>query len=206
MYLANNIRTLRKNKGITQEDLAATLGYKSFTTVQKWEKGIAEPPLSVLRKLSELFRVELYDLTETDLSRQQPQASRGISIPVLGKVAAGLPIEAIENIIDYEEISREQARYGEYFGLMLKGHSMEPRMCEGDIVIVRKQENVNSGEIAIVLVNGSEATCKKIRKTGDGIMLIPLNPNYDPLFSNHQEIEELPVRIIGKVVELRAKY
>ena len=206
MYLANNIRTLRKNKGITQEDLAATLGYKSFTTVQKWEKGIAEPHLSVLRKLSELFRVELYDLTETDLSRQQPQASRGISIPVLGKVAAGLPIEAIENIIDYEEISREQARYGEYFGLMLKGHSMEPRMCEGDIVIVRKQENVNSGEIAIVLVNGSEATCKKIRKTGDGIMLIPLNPNYDPLFYNHQEIEELPVRIIGKVVELRAKY
>ena len=206
MYLANNIRTLRKNKGITQEDLAATLGYKSFTTVQKWEKGIAEPPLSVLRKLSELFRVELYDLTETDLSRQQPQTSRGISIPVLGKVAAGLPIEAIENIIDYEEISREQARYGEYFGLMLKGHSMEPRMCEGDIVIVRKQENVNSGEIAIVLVNGSEATCKKIRKTGDGIMLIPLNPNYDPLFYNHQEIEELPVRIIGKVVELRAKY
>lgn len=206
MYLANNIRTLRKNKGITQEDLAATLGYKSFTTVQKWEKGIAEPPLSVLRKLSELFRVELYDLTETDLSRQQPQASRGISIPVLGKVAAGLPIEAIENIIDYEEISREQARYGEYFGLMLKGHSMEPRMCEGDIVIVRKQENVNSGEIAIVLVNGNEATCKKIRKTGDGIMLIPLNPNYDPLFYNHQEIEELPVRIIGKVVELRAKY
>ncbi len=206
MYLANNIRTLRKNKGITQEDLAATLGYKSFTTVQKWEKGIAEPPLSVLRKLSELFRVELYDLTETDLSRQQPQASRGISIPVLGKVAAGLPIEAIENIIDYEEISREQARYGEYFGLMLKGHSMEPRMYEGDIVIVRKQENVNSGEIAIVLVNGSEATCKKIRKTGDGIMLIPLNPNYDPLFYNHQEIEELPVRIIGKVVELRAKY
>ena len=206
MYLANNIRTLRKYKGITQEDLAATLGYKSFTTVQKWEKGIAEPPLSVLRKLSELFRVELYDLTETDLSRQQPQASRGISIPVLGKVAAGLPIEAIENIIDYEEISREQARYGEYFGLMLKGHSMEPRMYEGDIVIVRKQENVNSGEIAIVLVNGSEATCKKIRKTGDGIMLIPLNPNYDPLFYNHQEIEELPVRIIGKVVELRAKY
>ncbi len=206
MYLANNIRTLRKNKGITQEDLAATLGYKSFTTVQKWEKGIAEPPLSVLRKLSELFRVELYDLTETDLSRQQPQASRGISIPVLGKVAAGLPIEAIENIIDYEEISQEQGRYGEYFCLMLKGHSMEPRMCEGDIVIVRKQENVNSGEIAIVLVNGSEATCKKIRKTGDGIMLIPLNPNYDPLFYNHQEIEELPVRIIGKVVELRAKY
>ncbi len=89
---------------------------------------------------------------------------------------------------------------------MLKGHSMEPRMYEGDIVIVRKQENVNSGEIAIVLVNGSEATCKKIRKTGDGIMLIPLNPNYDPLFYNHQEIEELPVRIIGKVVELRAKY
>ena len=206
MYLANNIRTLRKNKGITQEDLAATLGYKSFTTVQKWEKGIAEPRLSVLRQFSELFRVELYDLTETDLSRQQPQASRGISIPVLGKVAAGLPIEAIENIIDYEEISREQARYGEYFGLMLKGHSMEPRMYEGDIVIVRKQENVNSGEIAIVLVNGSEATCKKIRKTGDGIMLIPLNPNYDPLFYNHQEIEELPVRIIGKVVELRAKY
>ncbi len=111
MYLANNIRTLRKNKGITQEDLAATLGYKSFTTVQKWEKGIAEPPLSVLRKLSELFRVELYDLTETDLSRQQPQASRGISIPVLGKVAAGLPIEAIENIMTTKK-SLSGSRHG----------------------------------------------------------------------------------------------
>ena len=206
MYLPENIRYLRKKHHISQETLAGELGYKSFTTIQKWEKGIAEPPLSVLLQLAKAFQVDLDDLTGTDLSKGiVKKQNRAVSIPVLGKVAAGIPIEAIENIIDYEEIPADWINSGEYFGLQIKGHSMEPRILEGDVVIVRKQEDIDSGDIAIVMVDGSEATCKKIKKSDSGIMLIPFNPGYEPVFYSNDEICSLPVTIIGKVVELRGK-
>ena len=127
-------------------------------------------------------------------------------IPVLGKVIAGIPLDAVEEIIDYEEIPIEMAKNGEYFALQIKGDSMEPKFSAGDVVIVRKQEDVDNGDIAIVLVNGNEATVKKIRKFDGGINLIPTNSNYDVLTYTNAQIEQLPVRIIGKVVELRAKF
>ncbi len=83
---------------------------------------------------------------------------------------------------------------------------MEPRMVNGDVVIVRLQPDACDGETAIVMVNGDEATCKKIKKTPEGIMLISTNPAYEPMFYSNKQIEELPIRILGKVVELRAKY
>ena len=84
---------------------------------------------------------------------------------------------------------------------------MEPRFIEGDTVIVRRQPDVESGEIAIVLVNGDEATMKKILKQQSGITLIALNPAvYEPHFYTNEQIEELPVVIYGKVVELRGKF
>lgn len=206
MYLPENIRYLRKKHHISQETLAGELGYKSFTTIQKWEKGIAEPPLSVLLQLAKAFQVDLDDLTGTDLSKEmRKKSSQAVSIPVLGKVAAGIPIEAIENIIDYEEIPADWLNTGEYFGLQIKGRSMEPRILEGDVVIVRKQEDADTGDIAIVMVDGFEATCKKIKKSDSGIMLIPFNPGYEPVFYSNDEISSLPVTIIGKVVELRGK-
>lgn len=87
-----------------------------------------------------------------------------IRIPVLGRVAAGIPIDAIEEIIDWEDISATAATDGEYFGLVIKGRSMEPKISDGDTVIVRKQPDVRDGEIAVVLVNGDEGTVKKIKK------------------------------------------
>lgn len=83
---------------------------------------------------------------------------------------------------------------------------MQPRMYENDVVIVRKQSDVDNGDIAIVLVNGADATIKKILKTLKGITLQPLNFNYSPVFYSKKDIERLPVTILGKVVELRAKY
>ncbi|MGM9621735.1 MAG: LexA family protein, partial [Butyricicoccus porcorum] len=94
---------------------------------------------------------------------------------------------------------------GEHFGLRVRGQSMEPRILEGDVIIVRKQEDVDSGDTAIVLVNGYEATVKKIKKTDEGIALIPNNPAFDTIFYSNREIVELPVQILGKVVELRGK-
>lgn len=130
----------------------------------------------------------------------------GKSINVLGRVAAGIPIEAIEEIIDTEEISEDLAKTGEFFGLQIHGDSMEPRFTEGDVVIVRKQDDAESGNIVIATVNGDEATCKRLRKYRDGIELISTNPSYSPMFYSNEEILKKPVKILGKVVELRAKF
>ena len=132
--------------------------------------------------------------------------SKAVKIPVLGTVMAGIPLEAIEDIIDYEEISVEMARQGDYFALKVKGDSMEPKISAGDVVIVRKQDDVDSGDLAIVLVNGNEATIKKVMKFNGGINLVPNNPAYSVMTYTNEQIESLPVNVIGKVVELRAKF
>ena len=105
-----------------------------------------------------------------------------------------------------EEISEELSKTGEFFGLQIHGNSMEPKFSEGDVVIVRKQEDAESGDIVIATVNGTDATCKRLRKYRDGIELISTNPSYEPMFFSAEEIEQKPVRIIGRVVELRAKF
>ena len=133
-------------------------------------------------------------------------SGHGVRIPVLGRVQAGIPIEAVEEILDYEEITPEMASTGDHFALRIRGASMEPRMRDGDVIIVRKQETADNGDTAVVLVNGYEATVKQIKMSPAGITLIPTNPVFDPMFYSHQEVQELPVQIIGKVVELRAKY
>lgn len=173
------------------------------TTYTKYETGASEPSFEMLRKLTEIFGVSSdYLLGRTS----GPGEKVGKLTPVLGDVAAGIPIEAITDILDYEEIDAALARTGEFFGLRIKGASMEPRMREGDVVIVRQQETADTGDTVVVLVNGDSATVKKIKYGQDGITLLPTNPAYDPLFYSAAEVESLPVRIIGRVVELRAKY
>ncbi len=131
---------------------------------------------------------------------------KGKIIPVLGDVAAGVPIEAVEDILDYEEISNVMAKTGEYFGLRIKGDSMSPRIVEGDVVIVRQQNYADNGDLVIVLVNGDSATCKRLMKYKDGISLISFNPAYEPMTFSKDEIINKPIKIIGKVVENRQKY
>ena len=142
----------------------------------------------------------------SSLQNNSSKNNKYIKIPVLGTVRAGYPTEAVENIIDYEEISESMARQGEYFALQVKGDSMLPKFSEGDVVIVKKQEDVDNGDIAIMLVNGDEATIKKVQKFENGINLIPSNPVYDVITYTKKEIMSLPVVCLGKVVELRAKF
>lgn len=97
------------------------------------------------------------------------------------------------------------AALGEYCALRIKGNSMEPMMLPGDTVIIKVQQDVNDGEIAVVLINGNDATCKKIKKTPEGVLLISLNPTYEPMFFSNADVLELPVTVFGKVVELRRK-
>lgn len=189
---------LRKARGLTQYELAKYTGL-SRTQIGNYETGVRQPNPETQELLADFFNVKLDYLMD--------RANSTINkIPVLGKVIAGIPIEAVEEIIDYEEIPESMARQGEYFALQIKGSSMEPKFSEGDVVIIRKQEDVDNGDIAIVLVNGNEATVKKIKKFENGINLIPTNPDYEVLTYTTEEIKSLPVRIIGKVVELRAKF
>lgn len=179
------------------------------STVSQYETGKRQPDYETLLKLSEYFGVSVdYLLGRESVTDSPPAPSRPGSkwIPVLGKVAAGTPIEAVEDILDYEEIDAHTASSGEHFALQIKGQSMEPKISDGDVVIVRKQDDCDSGDVAVVLVNGDEATVKRIKKEPAGIMLIPSNPSYEPKFYSNDQIASLPVRIIGKVIELRAKF
>ncbi|MBR1931308.1 MAG: helix-turn-helix domain-containing protein [Lachnospiraceae bacterium] len=207
MFLAKNIRYLRKLHNWSQDYVADKLGYKSYTTIQKWEMGTSEPPLKKLKELALLFDVNINDLANKDIEAPiAPSKKKGVSVNVLGRVAAGSPIEAVTDIIDTEEITEDLAMTGSFFGLQIQGDYMEPRMCSGDVVIVRQQDDAESGDIVIALVNGDDATCKRLRKYRDGIELISNNPAYQPMFFSNKEIVEKPVRIIGKVVELRGKF
>lgn len=136
----------------------------------------------------------------------KPPAKKGTLINIYGRVAAGIPLEMIEDVIDTEEIPEDMAKTGSFFGLQIHGDSMEPKISDGDIVIVRQQDDAESGDIVIATVNGTDATCKRLRKYRDGIELISTNPSYEPMFFSNQEIKAKPVRIIGRVIELRAKF
>lgn len=194
----DKLAELRKARGLTQQELAKYTGLNR-TRISNYELGIREPNFETQELLADFFNVRL------DYLMDRENNSNNI-IPVLGRVVAGIPLEAVEEIIDYEEIPQSMARNGEYFALQIKGNSMEPKFSEGDVVIVRKQEDVDNGDIAIVLVNGNDATVKKIKKFDGGINLIPTNSEYEVITYTADEIEKLPVRIIGKVVELRAKF
>lgn len=192
------LKLLRNQKHLSQAQLAKEIGVSS-STIAMWESGEREPKnYETLEIIADFFNVNMELLLTGTIAPTR--------IPVLGKVVAGIPLDAIEDIIDYEEIPHSMAKSGEFFALQIKGDSMEPRIKEGDVVIVRKQPDVESGEVAIVLVNGDEATIKKVQKFNGGINLVPSNPDYEVKTYSNDDIESLPVSIIGKVVELRAKF
>ena len=198
-------KNLRRDSNMTQAELAKKLGLAT-STVGMYERAQREPDFETLEKISNVFHVNMNTLLGREEALDKSGSSVGVKIPVLGKVAAGIPITAVENILDYEEIPSEMASSGDYVALRIEGSSMEPRMYEGDVVIVRVQDTVEHGEVAVVMVNGGEATVKKVQFRKDGILLQPFNPSFDPLFYTSAEVENIPVRIFGKVVECRQKY
>ena len=197
----SRLKAARRAKHMTLADVAEYIGLTQGA-YSNWERGETKIDSLQLSRLAELFGVSVdYLLGKTDVP-----SSSYIRVPVLGRVAAGIPIDAIEDVIDWEDISTAAAGDGEYFGLQIKGHSMEPKISDGDVVIVRRQPDVDSGDIAVVLVNGDDATVKKVKKSPQGVTLIPSNPAYEPMYYTNTEIESLPVQILGRVVELRAKF
>ncbi len=199
------LKELRTHSNLSQQKMADVLGI-SRSAVAMWETGGSEPDNKTLEKIADYFNVSIDYLLGRDDTPRPRTEKKGVKIPVLGRVAAGIPITAIEEVLDYEEIEESLAKTGDFYGLQIRGTSMEPKFSEGDVVIVRQQNDVESGEIAIVLVNGDDATCKRVVKHENGLSLISLNPSFPPKFFTDQEVEQLPVRIIGRVMELRAKF
>ena len=194
-----------QRENINQVELSRIIGV-SESTVGKWILCKSMPRMGIIQKLADHFHVgKSYFLEEAP--KDSSPTGRGVRIPVLGRVVAGIPIEAVEEILDYEEITPELAATGEFFALQVRGSSMEPTLRDGDVVIVKKQPTVDSGDIAIVLVNGNDATVKEIKESPAGITLIGHNVAvYTPHFYSNHDIESLPIQIIGKVVEMRRKF
>lgn len=202
--MAKNIQYYMDKYGKSRNEMCDALGVK-YTTFTDWVKGNSYPRIDKIELMANYFGISKADLVE-DRYNDISSGHKGVTINVLGHVAAGIPIEAIEDIIDTEEITEEMARTGEFFALQINGDSMEPKFSKGDVVIVRQQSDAEDGQIVIATVNGCDATCKRLKKYADGIALLSTNPAFEPMYFSEEEVKNKPVRIIGKVVELRAKF
>ena len=184
----------------------------SKSHLSQYVNGKSNPDNEKIFLLSKVFGVTEAWLLGYNVPRYErientgPQTPQGLKIPVLGTVAAGIPISAVEEILDYEEVPQSWKNQGEFFGLRIKGDSMKPDINHGDTVIVRKQSTANNGDVVITLVNGDDVTCKKFEKLDNGIMLISNNSEYSPMYFSNEEVTTKPVVIIGRVVELRRKF
>ena len=201
------IRREREKAGISQTDFAKMIKVTK-QTLYKYEQGIiTNIPSDKIEEIANALGVSPSYIMGWEETTEEPAPKRkGVAIPVLGHVSAGIPIEMIEDIIDTEEIPEDMAKHGEFFALKIKGDSITPSINNSDVVIVRQQEDAENGDIVIATVNGNDAVCKRLKKYSDGLSLISLNPAYEPLYFNTSEIQGTPVKIIGKVVELRRKF
>ena len=195
-----HLRTVREQRNLSQKDVAKYLGISS-QAYGYYERGERSPGAGNLRKLANFFDVSVDFLLDRELIKDEPNRL----IPLLGSVPAGTPIEAIEDVEEYIDMYPRFVKHGELFALRVQGDSMEPDIRDGDIAIIEKQEFIENGGIAIIRVNGQDATLKKVKLLETGLMLIPSNPAYDPVFFDAGQIATLPVTIIGKVIEIRRR-
>lgn len=209
---AKRLTLALSNLNMKPQELADKSGV-SKASISQYVNGSHAPSNISSGKMASILKVNPLwlmgfdvSMAEDDVNESKSLSHTGAVIPVLGRVAAGIPITAAEYVIDTEEISQAMAADGEYFGLQIKGDSMEPKISNGDVVIVRKQSDADDGDLVIALVNGNDAVCKRLKKYAEGIALLSTNPAYEPMYFSEKEIAEKPVEIIGKVKELRAKF
>ena len=197
MDFKEKIKTYRKDRGLSQQDIADHFGYKSFTTIQKWEDGSSTPPAKTLKRLAEFFGVSVEDLITE---------SEKIAIPILGTVRGGLLRLAQDEWLGQELVPVEESLGGEYFYLEVIGDSMiNARIYPGDLVYVKRQPIVESGTIAVVLV-GDEATLKRVYYKDNGMVLHPENPKYDDMVYTQEDIEEKNIQVIGEVIHSKIRF
>lgn len=196
------LKAARKAKGYTQETLAGLVSV-SRQAYSTYETGTRDPDTRTLSQIAQKL-----DVSVDYLLGKKPQTEYGETriIPLLGAVPAGTPIEAIEDVEEYIDIYPRFVKHGELFALRVQGDSMEPDLRTGDIAIIEKQDYIDNGDIAVVRVNGDDdVTLKRVKINTRGLMLIPSNPAYDPVFFDSDQVSSLPITIIGKVIEIRRR-
>lgn len=203
MSLGSRIRALREQSQLSQKEFAAKMNIAN-NTLSMYENDLRVPNDTIKSEIADYFGV-----TIDYLLGRAPIETGGdiVQIPVLGSIPAGIPLEAIEDIVDWEDIPKAMCSGGkEFFALKVKGDSMWPDFLEGDIVILRKTPSCETGDVCAVLVNGDEATLKTVKFAEDGALTIaPKNPSYPPRTFTPEQVRQLPVSIAGVVVELRRK-
>lgn len=215
MSFGSILKKIRQDNELTQEELAKRID-TSRSNIANYENDKNMPSIDVLDKLSKMFNCSI-DYLLGKINVEDPKCNSNSAVVfVYGTIPAGIPMECIEDIIDTEEISADMLKGDkQFFGLKVNGHSMEPDYLDGDTIILEKVEDCESGTDCVVMVNGNDGTFKRVIKNEENqtIRLQPLNtsldengmPLYEPITFTKEQIKSLPVRIIGKVVELRRK-
>mgnify|MGYP002796738836 CR=1 FL=1 len=208
---ASNLRHLRIQAGMTQEELAKKMD-KDYSTIGKWELGLRSPIMTDVIKIAELFQVSLEKLIGQSMIYDNAELveleTDIIKIPVYGTIKAGIPIESQTDIIEYIDIPREWTRGGKkFYGLKISGDSMFPKYNENDIVIFEQIEDkeLYNGKDCAVMINGTESTFKKVLLNEQGIVLQPYNVTYDIMMYTKEQVEQLPVKIVGIAREKRTR-
>lgn len=205
--IGENIKKARKLAGMTQKELGSKLGVTQQNIAQ-YENNIAKPKIETISKIAEALNTSVGSLMG-NIYNLEPEnnrpTSKAVRIPVLGSIPAGIPIEEIKDIVDFEDIPREWTRENaEYFGLKINDSSMYPKYLENDTVILRKQDDCESGQDCVVYINSDDAVFKKVLKQHDGIILQSLNPEYMPILCLYKD-KNCKIRIVGIAIEIRRK-
>lgn len=203
--LYKNIKRLRIERGLSQQELADSTGYTDRSSIAKIERGQVDLSLTKIKIFAHALRVtpgELMGRSPADREREKEDL-KPIIAPILGRIPAGYPLEAIEDRTGEEELSPLQYdRSKQYFCLTIHGDSMYPKYIEGDTVVFEWCQDCESGADCAVAVNGFDATFKKVIKRPDCIVLQPLNPEYEPIIVDPMN-EDTPVTIYGVAREIR---
>lgn len=198
----NNLRELRQNAGMTQEELGERVGVQK-AAISKYERGALSIPVSLLMSLCDIFQVSadrLLGRPGQSRSFDTAQSNETLSVPVVGRVHAGSPILADENIVEFVPLSKGQVSTGTYFYMEVEGDCMTGDFIpEGALVLVRRQKNAQNGQIAVVRLD-DEVMLRRVKYENGYLILVPSNPVYEPTIITGGDVE-----IVGIVVEVRFK-
>lgn len=204
MFFKENLRCMRHLNRESQDDLADFLGYKSFTTIQKWEDGTSIPSMPIIKKIADHYDVPLDIFCNEDLTKIMVLQKK---VPIVGTVKTGYGLLAYQNISGYEFVPEIDTGAGIYFYLDVVGDSMKNvRILEGDRVYCRQQETLENGDIGVILLENEEVTLKRIFFKKNKMILKPENDNMEPVEYTDVEIQQKGIKILGKLIHNKISY
>ena len=204
------LKEIIKKRNLTLKELAERI-HVTESTISMYENKKRQPTIDTLRDIADVLETTTDKLLGREVPNVEPVNinKKLIKIPIYGKIPAGVPVEMVDEsyVDDYIEMDAKLLRGSTvYFGLKVKGDSMFPEFRNGDVIIFRQQNNCENGDYCAVSISNTECTFKKVLKKESGITLMPLNPNYDPMFFTKKEVINLPITILGVVKEVRRSY